>query len=394
MTSSPEQAGARDTPVSGGDGFRGALAEQEAAVTGAGSAVASAPAPYAAGGLGRHIQEIVEALGRAGVPCERITESGELDGPRRNRRQTGPLLRAHAAARLGRASAAWRIWSTSVRFDAHAAERLPVAEQLIAFNGTALAQLHQARQLGYETCSLVSANSHFRHLLRQHELAHRQYPLERPWPRLLLERNLDEYDLADRVLVASRYIRDSFLAQGFAEERLITFPLTPDPRFRPFTDDDSRAADTFDVLYIGSLTVHKGVPLLVDAFRRLPHADMRLLLIGGWKTPAMRRFIEAARAADPRISVAPGDPLPRLRTAALCVHPAYEDGFAYAPAEALACGVPVLVSEDTGMRDLIGVHGRGAVLATGDLDALTEALEAAYQGDLPGDLPGGGAAGA
>jgi hypothetical protein len=43
---------------------------------------------------------------------------------------------------------------------------------------------------------------------------------------------------------------------------------------------------------------------------------------------------------------------------------------------------------------LIGVHGRGAVLATGDLDALTEALEAAYQGDLPGDLPGGGAAGA
>jgi len=79
--------------------------------------------------------------------------------------------------------------------------------------------------------------------------------------------------------------------------------------------------------------------------------------------------------------VKPGDPLPHLQAARLYVHPAYEDGFAYAPAEALACGVPVLVSEDTGMKDLIDPGVNGSILPTGDLSALREAIEAAYRGE-------------
>lgn len=59
---------------------------------------------------------------------------------------------------------------------------------------------------------------------------------------------------------------------------------------------------------------------------------------------------------------------------------AYEDGFAYAPAEALACGVPVIVSEDTGMKDLVDPGANGLILGTGDADALADALDAAYRG--------------
>jgi glycosyltransferase involved in cell wall biosynthesis len=73
-----------------------------------------------------------------------------------------------------------------------------------------------------------------------------------------------------------------------------------------------------------------------------------------------------------------------LHGARLYVHPAYEDGFAYAPAEALACGLPVLVSEDTGMKELIEVGTNGLVLPTGDLDALTEAIDAVYRGESLG----------
>jgi glycosyltransferase involved in cell wall biosynthesis len=128
--------------------------------------------------------------------------------------------------------------------------------------------------------------------------------------------------------------------------------------------------------------VHKGVPLLIDAIRRLPFADLRLRLVGGWATRGMRRFVEHACAADRRILAGPGDPLPVLAAARLCVHPAYEDGFGYAPAEALASGVPVIVSEDTGMKDLIESPRSGVTVATGDLDALTLAIESAYRGEL------------
>jgi glycosyltransferase involved in cell wall biosynthesis len=361
-----------------GRDWRATAGAAQQAFVPADTTVVSCPAPLGGGGLGRHLQEIVGALERAGGGPAVICES-QAPAPLPGRlAQTARRRGAQALAPLGRVSAAWRAWAASVSFDAFAAERLAQAEHLIAFNGSALAQLRLAGRLRYRTRALVAANSHFRHVLSQHARAHAQYPLEAPWPRRLLARNLAEYELADRIYVASRYIRDSFLERGFAEERLSTFPLTPAPRFS--AEPRAPSSATFDVVYVGSLTVHKGVPLLLDAFRRLPHDDMRLTLVGGWKTRAMRRFVQRACAEDERIAVRPGDPLAHLRSARLCVHPAYEDGFAYAPAEALACGVPVLVSEDTGMKELIGAVGGGAILPTGDLDALTVAIDAAYRG--------------
>jgi glycosyltransferase involved in cell wall biosynthesis len=267
-----------------------------------------------------------------------------------------------------------------VEFDAYAAQRLPDADHLIAFNGQALTQFRAAKRASYGSIALVSANSHLRRVARQHAQARRQYPLEGSWAARLVNRNVVEYAHADRIYVGSRYTKESFLEEGFRDERLSLFPFTPDPRYKP--DPAPSTADTFDIVYIGSLAVHKGVPLLIDAVRRLPDANIRLLLVGSWGTRGMRRFVQGACADDRRIKLCPGDPLPHLRNARLCVHPAYEDGFAYAPAEALACGVPVIVSEDTGMKDLIPSPRAGLVLRTGDLDALVEAIEAAYRGEI------------
>ncbi len=265
-------------------------------------------------------------------------------------------------------------------FDAYAARRLPDAEHLIAFNGQALTQFHAAKRARYESIALVSANSHLRRVIRQHARAHEQYPLEGSWASRLVGRNVNEYELADRIYVGSRYTRDSFVEEGFDEERLALFPFTPDPRFKP--PATPLATQTFEIVYTGSLAVHKGVPLLIDAVRRLPDPDIRLRLVGSWGTRGMRRFTQAACAADGRISVNPGDPLPHLHSASLCVHPAYEDGFGYAPAEALACGVPLLVSEDTGMKDLVASPDQGLVLPTGDLPALSEAIQAAHRREI------------
>jgi len=353
----------------------------------AGHVVVSCPARPGTGGLGRHLQEISETLDRRGQPYAVISEAtlpeastAAASGGRIAAAPAGAL--AAALAPLGRFSPAWRIWSASVSFDARAARRLGEADHLIGFNGTSLAQFSRARRDGGMSSSLMSANSHFRKLMRQHALAHRQYPVERPWATRLLRRNLREYALADRIYAASAYVRESFLEEGFDPDAISMFPLTPDPRFDPSVREDG--GDTFDIVYAGSLTVHKGVPLLLDAFRRLPGADMRLILVGGPKSRPMRRLLERSCAEDTRIEVRPGDPLAHLRRARLCVHPAYEDGFAYAPAEALACGVPVIVSEDTGMKDLIDCPAHGLVLPTGDRAALSDAIEASYGGQILG----------
>jgi glycosyltransferase involved in cell wall biosynthesis len=348
-----------------------------------GRVAVSCSAPLGAGGLGRHLSEILDALAQAGRPASCIC-GDDAGGPRRApaRHRLGlPYLSRELQALPLPLPPGVRTRAFMVEFDAYAAQHLPDAEHLVAFNGQALEQFEQARRRGFASVGLVSANSHLRQVARQHALAHLHYPLEGSWTRYLVGRNLSEYARADRILYASDYIRDSFLAEGVPAQALARLPLTPHPRFRP--PADRVGSERFEVVYVGSLAVHKGVPLLIDAVRRLAHADLRLTLVGGWGTRGMRRFVQAACAADPRIEVRPGDPLGHLQSAALCVHPAYEDGFGYAAAEAAACGVPLLVSEDTGMKELLQVPRDGLILPTGDLDALTEAIDAAYRGELP-----------
>lgn len=352
-----------------------------------GRVVVSCAAPRGVGGLGRHLDEIVGTLARVGAQARCVCTSPGAQALPASVRGTPRWAVAHAARGAVGAlplplSPAWRARAFVTEFDADAARRLPSAEHLIAFNSQALWQLRAARRAGYRSLRLVSANPHIQRLMRQHERAHSLYPLEGSWAARLVARNLAEYALAERVYVASRYIRESFLEHGFPAERLDEFPLTPDPRFTP--GERAPTGGCFEIVYVGSLTVHKGVPLLIDAVRRLSHRDLRLALVGGWATRGMRRFVQAACAADPRISAGPGDPLPHLRRASLYVHPAFEDGFAYAPAEALASGVPVIVSEDTGMKELIDSPRRGLVVATGELGALTEAIDAAYRGETLG----------
>lgn len=393
MTASTESRAATDWPDGplGASWREAALRAQEAALAagGAGEVVVTCSAPLGTGGLGRHVGEIAAALQRGGAPSVRIGGPSGAGGLRPTR-----LL---ARSRLP-LSPGWRTRAFMAEFDAYAAARLPAADapataspsagagarRLIAFNGQALTQFRAAERRGYGSLELVSANSHLRQVAERHAAARRRYPLEGSWTAHLVERNLAEYARAERIYVATRYVRDSFLERGFDESRLVTFPLTPDQRFRPdpaATRSPGADSGRFEIVYVGSLAVHKGVPLLIDAVRRLAHRDLALRLVGGWGTRGMRRFVQAACAADPRIEVCPGDPLPRLRAASVCAHPAYEDGFAYAPAEALACGVPVIVSEDTGMKELIAGARDGLVLPTGDLDALTEALDAAYRGE-------------
>lgn len=354
------------------------------AAAGAGPVALSCSAPRGTGGLGRHVVELAGALERAGLPSA-VTD-GAAVRDRAGTRRLATRLRVPL-------SPGWRTRAFMAEFDAVAAARLPAAsERLIAFNGQALTQMRTAARRGLRSLELVSANSHLEQVAERHAQALRRHPLEGSWTAHLVERNVAEYERAGRIYVATDYIRDSFVARGFDESRLVSFPLTPDERFAPDpavapSARGSRVAaatDRFELVYVGSVAVHKGVPLLIEAVRRLAHDDLVLQLVGGWGTRGMRRFVQRARAADPRIEVCPGDPLPRLRTASVCVHPAYEDGFAYAPAEALASGVPVIVSEDTGMKELIAGTRDGVVLATGDVDALSEAIDAAYRGELFG----------
>jgi glycosyltransferase involved in cell wall biosynthesis len=88
----------------------------------------------------------------------------------------------------------------------------------------------------------------------------------------------------------------------------------------------------------------------------------------------MRRYLSRALARDPRVQLVHGDPLPHYHRANVYVHPSYQDGFGLAPLEAAACGLPLIVTADTGMQELLVLGEGGFVVPTGEVGPLVDLL--------------------
>ena len=338
--------------------------------------------PYGSGGLGLHFTQIVETIrfeGKLGRYYTPQPQEGDASGKKVVNQLSQDLNYPPV-----RQSSGWRNYLDGELFDRSVASQMTHADSFQGFGGQSLHSFNRARQLGCEQLILMAANSHVDHVSRQHRQATATFNLERSWLNDVQRRKtILEYQAADFIEVASEYTRKSFLDAGFSPEKLVRTILNVHPRFVP----QCREPDgVFRIVYTGSLTVMKGIPILLEAFSRFPERNSQLILVGGWATGGMRRYIEFWLAKDTRIRLSPGDPLPHLKQADVYVHPTYEDGFAYAPMEALACGVPVIVTEDTGMKEYVKEGVNGHIVPTGNWEEILERLIACHQHNLRGEL--------
>lgn len=117
------------------------------------------------------------------------------------------------------------------------------------------------------------------------------------------------------------------------------------------------------LLFVGSLEPRKNVPALIRAFGRIasqiPHT---LVLVGRrfYKHHEIRSQARASGVVDRLLVlgyVPPGD-LPGLYCGAtLLVSPSIDEGWGLSPVEAMACGVPVVVSDGGSLPEAVGEAG-------------------------------------
>ena len=341
-------------------------------MSGSGSVTAACTAAPGEGGLGRHFAEVLRSLVNRGELARYFAPETSEAFP------LGAAVRSPAGSVLARLpparfDARARTYIGDALFDRAVAKMLEPANAHVGFAGHSLWTFRRAAAGGARLV-LVSPTAHVAQTRGRYAEAYAKHPIERPWlGRTLAARTELEYGLADTIQVASEYVRESFLEAGVPPERLERVHLSIADRFRPAPE--ARADDgIFRIVYVGGLTVAKGLPVLLDGFARLPLEAAELTLVGGWSSRGMRRHVLAAAARDVRIALVTADPLPYLQRADAYVHPSFQDGFGYAPMEALACGVPVVVTEDTGMKEHVREGETGYVVRAGDADALVERL--------------------
>lgn len=187
-----------------------------------------------------------------------------------------------------------------------------------------------------------------------------------------------EIALADCVLTVSDLARAGYVEAGVPESRVHAVALGADTRW--FTPGEARPLDRagpFTFLFVGSTIYRKGVDLLLEAFaavhRRLPSAA-RLVVVGPHGDCHALLDRTGAGEVVVRPAVAQSELREIYRGADCFVLPSRHDSFGMVVLEAMACGLPAIVSEMVGAREAIE-HGKsGWVVPLADAHALAERM--------------------
>jgi glycosyltransferase involved in cell wall biosynthesis len=178
-----------------------------------------------------------------------------------------------------------------------------------------------------------------------------------------------EYREADLIRAESQLTRQSLVEGGVADEKIFILPPSVDlVAFRPA----ARAPTRFTVAFAGGFNIRKGLHLLLAAWELVGRDEDRLVLHGGGDGWAKRLLAPYADRANVTISV--GAPHEVLRSASVCICPSLEDAFCNVALEAMASGVPVIVSDQVGAKDLVTDGREGYLVPAGDVGAIAERI--------------------
>jgi glycosyltransferase involved in cell wall biosynthesis len=295
------------------------------------------------GGIGAYTRSLVTAL------------SGRVDVELLVSRSAGPLP-----------------WELPVRRSA-----LPLRPLYASWTAVRLPRTARGAGVVHAT-NLVLPPGGRRLVVTVHDLNVELYPalVPQPW-RSLYRRSLRQaVRRADVLLTSTRAVGEALQERfGVAADRLALTPFGPGLAHGAPRDDAALArlgVRAPYVLSVGTLEPRKDQVTLVRAFAAAGLADHTLVLAGarGWGAEAVER------AAGDRVvltGAVPPEVLASLYAGAdAFALPSRYEGFGLPALEALAHGVPTVVSADPALAEVTG--GAALVVPVGDVEALADAL--------------------
>jgi glycosyltransferase involved in cell wall biosynthesis len=194
---------------------------------------------------------------------------------------------------------------------------------------------------------------------------------------MMLQRFSEECEQAELIVVLSNVAKQTFIDAGVPAEKITVInPFINTERFYPAPKNDS----VFRPLYVGTIEPRKGVQYLIPAFIQAKIPNSELLLIGGTSTRILRLFVEKTLSQNSNIkqefwNFSEQEPVQVFSRCSVLILPSVEDGFGLVALEAMACGLPVIVTSHCGAADLVQDGVNGFVVPPRDEIAIAEKLD-------------------
>jgi starch synthase len=196
-------------------------------------------------------------------------------------------------------------------------------------------------------------------------------------PEVLLRRMDREFDTCDHILVPSNVSRQSFVERGLEKKTIVVLTGVDSDFFSP---PPAAEKPLFRVCYVGRVQMAKGVPYLLQAWKRLALPNAELVLVGEVK-PAAQSVLNAYADSSVRFAgILPPQEVAKIyRESDLMAFPSVSEGLAEVVLEAMASGLPVVATDLSGAKDCLVQGKEGLIVPARDVDAMADAILWCYQ---------------
>jgi glycosyltransferase involved in cell wall biosynthesis len=259
-------------------------------------------------------------------------------------------------------------------FDALARKYLVPCDVFHAWGNYALYSIPVARRLGAKVViERGSTHAYFQDTILKDEFERYGVKVQLAHPQII-EKGLQEIEEADKVIIPSEFVKRTFLENNVAEEKLAVSPYGFDAtHFKPSKKMD----DVFRVLLVGNIGIQKGVHYLLEAWKDLKLPNSELVLIG-----RIEEEMEAVLKKYEGIFTTRGhlkheELYLEYGQASVFILPSLQEGSALVSYEAMACGIPSIVTTNTG--SVIRDGEDGFIIPIRDVDAIKEKILHRYE---------------
>jgi glycosyltransferase involved in cell wall biosynthesis len=185
-----------------------------------------------------------------------------------------------------------------------------------------------------------------------------------------MERELEEAGL---ILVPSRFVAAQLAAAGVPADRVAVEPRAVDVlEFSPAPAARGVAHEGLRCLFVGQICHRKGIRFLLEAARRLEAMPVTFTLVGPMRSPELMHRLPSnvtwkGSASHQQIAA-------EMQGADVLLLPSLEDAFGLVTTEAMASGLPLVVSDHCGSSELVADGAAGIVIPAADSRALEDAI--------------------
>lgn len=187
-----------------------------------------------------------------------------------------------------------------------------------------------------------------------------------------LARKDTEIELADLIVACSQFVADSLIKWGIPQSKIRVLPYGAPEGISPRQPSSLRDRP-FRVLFAGAVTQRKGIGYFLQAARRLQRPDVEWIVMGslGAGQEAFSPYRDSFRYEPPRPHA---EVLTLMKSCDVLVLPSIVEGFALVVFEAMACGLPVIVTPNTGAGSWVRDQVDGFVIPIRSVDAIVQAV--------------------